>query len=187
MKAKFDCYLPGLLGEVLNNPTCAILKIPIQITKDILRELAVLAIEIDDPRLHLMMIRLGLYDFDDHEDRGRMRDEMEGLVKAYESSGNHKVDWNTPGLRAFLKREAHTEGDLRDWYQHSVDTTVEPVWTNKHIKEVVEDYWLIPKPIRKEKFSPKKYYEGLLEDPVVRKNFKERHGYELKKKEKKNA
>ncbi len=32
----------------------------------------------------------------------------------------------------------------------------------------------------KEEFSPKKYYEGLLKDPVVQKNFKERHGYELK-------
>lgn len=32
----------------------------------------------------------------------------------------------------------------------------------------------------KEEFSPKRYYEGLLNDPVVQKNFKERHGYELK-------
>lgn len=32
----------------------------------------------------------------------------------------------------------------------------------------------------KEEFSPKKYYEGLLNDPVVQKDFKERHGYELK-------
>lgn len=32
----------------------------------------------------------------------------------------------------------------------------------------------------KEEFSPKRYYEGLLNDPVVQKDFKERHGYELK-------
>lgn len=180
MKAKFDCYLPGLLGEVLNNPTCAILKVPIQITKDILADLARLAIEIDDPRLHLMMIRLGLYDFDDSGDRVRQREEMESLVKEYEERGDHRVNWNTPGLKAFLKREAHTEGDLRDWYQHSVDRTADPVWTDKHIEEVVNDYWLIPKPIVSEKkFSPKKYYEALLKDPDVRRNFKERHGYEL--------
>ena len=59
-----------------------------------------------------------------------------------------KIDWDTPGLKEFLEREAHTEGDLKDWYQHSVDTTVEPVWSDAHIEEVVKDYWLIPKPIK---------------------------------------
>ncbi len=67
MKAKeqmerFDANLPGLLNEVLSNQTCAILKIPIHITKGILMQLAQLAIEIDDDRLHVMMLRLGLYD-----------------------------------------------------------------------------------------------------------------------------
>lgn len=61
-KLKFDANLPGLLNEVLSNQTCAILKIPIQITKGILAELAQTAIEIDDDRLHLCMLRLGLYD-----------------------------------------------------------------------------------------------------------------------------
>ena len=186
-KLYFDSNLPGLLEEVLNNQTCAILKIPINITRALLGELAQLAIEIDDPRLHLMMIRLGLYDFRGGGDHVRQKDEMEKLVKAYEDDGDRRVTWNTPGLRAFLRREAHGEGDLMDWYQHSVDTTVEPVWTDKHIEEVVKDYWLIPKPIKKEKFSPKKYYEDLLDDPVVQKNFKERHGYELKGKGGKNA
>lgn len=62
MKARFDCNLPGLLEEVLNNPTCAILKIPINITRSILADLAQLAIEIDDDRLHVIMLRLNLYD-----------------------------------------------------------------------------------------------------------------------------
>lgn len=61
-KLHFDSNLPGLLEEVLNNPTCAILKIPINITRRILAELAQLAIEIDDDRLHVMMLRLNLYD-----------------------------------------------------------------------------------------------------------------------------
>lgn len=61
-KLHFDANLPGLLNEVLNNPTCGILKLPINITKGILAELAQLAIEIDDDRLHVMMLRLGLYD-----------------------------------------------------------------------------------------------------------------------------
>lgn len=62
MKARFDCNLPGLLDEVLNNESCAILKIPINITKRMLADLAQLAIEIDDDRLHVMMLRLNLYD-----------------------------------------------------------------------------------------------------------------------------
>ena len=61
-KLQFDANLPGLLNEVLSNQTCAILKIPIQITKGILSELAQTAIEIDDDRLHLCMLRLGLYE-----------------------------------------------------------------------------------------------------------------------------
>ena len=61
-KLHFDAHLPNLLHEVMNNPTCGILKIPINITCGILKELAEVAIEIDDPRLHVMMLRLGLYE-----------------------------------------------------------------------------------------------------------------------------
>lgn len=61
-KLEFDSNLPGLLDEVLSNQTCAILKLPVNITKGILAELAQLAIEIDNDRLHIMMLRLGLYE-----------------------------------------------------------------------------------------------------------------------------
>lgn len=61
-KLEFDVNLPNLLEEVLNNQTCSILVIPINITRRLLAKLAKLAIEIDDPRLHIMMLRLGLYD-----------------------------------------------------------------------------------------------------------------------------
>ena len=62
MKMRFDAHLPNLLAEVLNNQSCWVLKTPINITMGLLRELAQLAIEIDDARLHIMMLRLGLYD-----------------------------------------------------------------------------------------------------------------------------
>lgn len=61
-KLEFDVHLPNLLKEVLNNQTCSILVTPINITRRLLAKLAELAIEIDDPRLHIMMLRLGLYD-----------------------------------------------------------------------------------------------------------------------------
>lgn len=61
-KLEFDAHLPNLLAEVLCNQTCSVLRTPINITRGILAELAELAIEIDDPRLHIMMLRLGLYE-----------------------------------------------------------------------------------------------------------------------------
>lgn len=61
-KLEFDVHLPNLLAEVLNNQSCWVLVTPINITKGLLAELAQLAIEIDDTRLHIMMLRLGLYE-----------------------------------------------------------------------------------------------------------------------------
>lgn len=81
MKEHFDCNLPGLLEEVLNNPTCAALKIPINLTRGILAELAHLAIEIDDDRLHIMMLRLGLYDLSAAE-RVKKIDELREKVRS---------------------------------------------------------------------------------------------------------
>lgn len=79
-KMHFDSNLPGLLEEVLNNPTCAILKIPINITKGILAELAHLSIEINDDRLHVLMLRLGLYDLS-AEERVKKIDELREKVR----------------------------------------------------------------------------------------------------------
>ena len=61
-KLDFDVHLPNLLTEVLNNQSCWVLATPINITRGLLAELAQLAIEIDDTRLHIMMLRLGLYE-----------------------------------------------------------------------------------------------------------------------------
>jgi len=34
---------------------------------------------------------------------------------------------------------------LCSWYQCSVDETEEPIWTDKHIEELFNDFYLIPK------------------------------------------
>ncbi len=34
---------------------------------------------------------------------------------------------------------------LHSWYQQSIDETVEPIWTDKHIEELYNDFYLIPK------------------------------------------
>ena len=34
---------------------------------------------------------------------------------------------------------------LQNWYQDSIDETKEPIWTDKHLKELFNDFYLIPK------------------------------------------
>lgn len=34
---------------------------------------------------------------------------------------------------------------LSDWYQNSIVPTAEPIWTDKHIQELTNDFVLIPK------------------------------------------
>lgn len=79
-KQVFDVCLPGLLDEVLNNQSCSILKLPINITKRVLAELAKLAIEIDDDRLHILMLRLGLYECDYRERVAKIKELKQKLA-----------------------------------------------------------------------------------------------------------
>ena len=46
---------------------------------------------------------------------------------------------------AYMKRNELDEGYLSDWYISSVDETVNPVWTENHIKELVNDFVVIPR------------------------------------------
>lgn len=34
---------------------------------------------------------------------------------------------------------------LQCWYQDSIDDTIPPIWTDKHINELFHDFYLIPK------------------------------------------
>ncbi|MBQ2486397.1 MAG: hypothetical protein II518_04995 [Candidatus Methanomethylophilus sp.] len=54
------------------------------------------------------------------------------LVKAFEKVvGEYSTDYST----------------LYDWYITSVSQRDEPVWTEKHLKELMSDFYLIPKDI----------------------------------------
>lgn len=45
-----------------------------------------------------------------------------------------------------LKELSVSAGYLSEWYQKSlVDETAPPVWTDEHIEEIVNDFYLIPK------------------------------------------
>lgn len=59
------CHTPNLLKEVLANPSASILSKPLAILGRMLAEVADRAIELDDPKLHALMIRLTLYSLAD--------------------------------------------------------------------------------------------------------------------------
>lgn len=60
-KLNWRCHTPRLFEEILVNEGCAILHQPLRILLGILSEVAERAIELDDAKLHALMIRLTLY------------------------------------------------------------------------------------------------------------------------------
>lgn len=89
-------HVPNLLNEIFCNPGTGMLTKPIQILGNILHELAELAVEIDDPRLHLMMIDLALYEVGDlnitpSEEYNRVRSEIVRQCEALKND-NQETD-----------------------------------------------------------------------------------------------
>ena len=54
-------HTANLLAEITNNPTAWVLRSPLLIFDDLLRQVAKRAIEINDPELNKLMLRLTLY------------------------------------------------------------------------------------------------------------------------------
>lgn len=50
-------------------------------------------------------------------------------------------------VKKFFDNHAIDIGYLYDWYQSSIDETIPPVWTDEHIEELNNDFYLIPKEI----------------------------------------
>ena len=50
-----------------------------------------------------------------------------------------------PDELKIIKKYAYDMTTLSDWYQNSIDETVEPIWTDKHLEELMTDFYLIPK------------------------------------------
>lgn len=61
-KLKWRCNTPRLFEEILLNPGTSILQQPLIIFRSILVEVAQRAIELNDDKLNLLMLRLTLYD-----------------------------------------------------------------------------------------------------------------------------
>lgn len=61
-KLNWKCHTPKLFEEILVNPGTAMLKQPLIIFRSILVEVAMRAIELNDDKLNLLMLRLTLYE-----------------------------------------------------------------------------------------------------------------------------
>lgn len=47
-------------------------------------------------------------------------------------------------FKDWFENNCADEGLLQDWYQSSVDES-NPVWTDEHISELTNDFYVIPK------------------------------------------
>lgn len=68
MSLEWKVHTHGLFREILGNPECVSLKIPLNILLDILRKVAKRATEINDTELNKLMIRLCLYSIANPDD-----------------------------------------------------------------------------------------------------------------------
>ena len=81
---EFNVDTMALLHEIADNAihsTGGVLKIPLNIFKNLLAQVANRAIEIDDPELHILMLRLGLYEVP-HDEIPRKIEELKKQLKS---------------------------------------------------------------------------------------------------------
>lgn len=51
--------------------------------------------------------------------------------------------------------EAYEYADLTCWYQDSIDNTVPPIWTDEHLEELLNDFYVIPKDAHTIDYEPR--------------------------------
>lgn len=73
---EFRCHVPNLLGEILNNKSCGILKIPLNVFGRLLMKVAVRASQLDDAILNKLMCQLTLYEVANPESKEYDREKL---------------------------------------------------------------------------------------------------------------
>ena len=80
-------------------------------------------------------------------DYNKIEQLISSMEKCCESSTNILKFNQRNIIIDFLKDNCVGEGYLQNWYIDSVDETQIPIWTEKHIEEMFNDFVLIPKGI----------------------------------------
>jgi hypothetical protein len=80
---------PYLIKQVFDNPGTSQLKIPFNTVLKFLAAVAERAIELDDPKLNMLMIKLNLYEFD-QKDGSKLIDECLKRIKEEENEQKSK-------------------------------------------------------------------------------------------------
>ena len=88
MKDNLGVYVrvdtPYLIKQVFDNPGSSQLRIPFNTVLRLLAAVAERAIELDDPKLNMLMIKLNLYEFD-QKDGSKLIDECLKRMKEEEN------------------------------------------------------------------------------------------------------
>lgn len=93
LKPEWKVNIPGLFKEILNNGQCAILRVPLQVTADILAKVAKRAIELDDPELNALMCRLALYEQSDPYSKSYDRKLMDRVRRMALKEAKRRATW----------------------------------------------------------------------------------------------
>lgn len=72
-------------------------------------------------------------------------DEIKEAAKEHSDKLNDVLSFIQGALWADKHPDAINMNYLQSWYQCSVDETQKPIWTDEHIEELFNDFYLIPK------------------------------------------
>lgn len=75
----FNLDAPQLLEEITNNENIGILKIPLNVLRMKLANVAGIAIELDDPKLNIAMLEMKLYEVEHTEIHGLIEQQKKRL------------------------------------------------------------------------------------------------------------
>ena len=69
----------------------------------------------------------------------------------------------TKEIKEYLERESYDHATLADWYISSVSNET-PVWTEEHIEELLNDFYIIPREVE---LKPLPYLSVKLSDKEI--------------------
>lgn len=92
-------------------------------------------------------IIIGLQKYFDETSPEQLKKDWEELEQ-YNQHGPEMIDTlelSRLRLQCAVENNCVSRGYLTDWYQQSIDETEPPIWTDKHLDELYNDFYLIPK------------------------------------------